>query len=148
MASLQGRQYNWEGNVKNWWNPATLDRFAEKAKCFAQQYGALKESQTGESLNGNLTLGENIADNGGLKIAKEAYDLWRKRSLAEGDEEPHLPGFHSSSADQVSSTGCPQSPAPPHSPTRLPSDGGTQPEPEPEPPAQGSGRQPPPSLRE
>jgi len=60
------------GRLLEWWTPATAARFATRARCIADQYShyALPD---GLHLNGNLTLGENIADNGGLKQAHSAF---------------------------------------------------------------------------
>jgi putative endopeptidase len=64
----QGRQFDAEGNMKDWWTPEDNKRFDEKASCFVNQYG--NYVATGDvKLNGKLTLGENAADNGGMRIA-------------------------------------------------------------------------------
>jgi len=74
----QGRQYDAEGNMANWWQNGTLDAYKKKIECFKDEYGNF--SVEGEHVNGQQTLGENIADNGGLKAAFRAY-----RELQEGD---------------------------------------------------------------
>lgn len=74
----QGRQYDAQGNMANWWQNGTLDAYKAKIECFKEEYGNF--SVSGEHVNGQQTLGENIADNGGLKAAFRAY-----RELEEGD---------------------------------------------------------------
>ncbi len=70
---VQGRQYDGDGNLKDWWEPATKEAFVGKAKCIIDQYGGFKDDMTGLNLNGINTQGENIADNGGIKEAYMAY---------------------------------------------------------------------------
>jgi predicted metalloendopeptidase len=64
----QGRQFDASGNLEDWWTKDDAANFEEKAKCFIDQYAAY-EAVEGVPLNGKLTLGENVADNGGLRIA-------------------------------------------------------------------------------
>uniref|UniRef100_A0A6A7G4A8 Endothelin-converting enzyme 1-like n=1 Tax=Hirondellea gigas TaxID=1518452 RepID=A0A6A7G4A8_9CRUS len=85
----QGRQYNKDGNLDQWWEPETIRRFKEQTKCMVQQYS--NYTLGGEHLNGNLTLGENIADNGGLKASFLAYQLMVESS---SHQEPDLPGLN------------------------------------------------------
>ena len=70
----QGRQYDADGNLKNWWTAADLKGFTERAEIVAQQYDAF-EAAPGLHINGHQTLGENIADVGGLRVAYEAFKL-------------------------------------------------------------------------
>ncbi|XP_030566153.1 neprilysin-3 isoform X1 [Drosophila novamexicana] len=67
----QGREYDKFGNINHWWDAKSIDRFNKKAECISNQYGSYKLN--GRNLNGKQTLGENIADNGGLKAAYHAY---------------------------------------------------------------------------
>lgn len=67
----QGREYDRFGNLNRWWNDKTIERFKQRAKCIQQQYS--NYSIDGQRLNGKQTLGENIADNGGLKASFHAY---------------------------------------------------------------------------
>jgi len=67
----QGRHMDADGNRKNWWGNSTSENFAENAECMIDQYD--KQTFMGMNLSGRLTLGENIADNGGVKIA---YNAW------------------------------------------------------------------------
>jgi putative endopeptidase len=63
-----GRRFDAGGNLMNWWMPRDEDAFRERAACVASQYSDYS-SLPGVKLNGNLTLGENVADNGGVRIA-------------------------------------------------------------------------------
>ncbi|GLV38283.1 Neprilysin 3 [Carabus blaptoides fortunei] len=67
----QGREYDKEGNLHQWWNNKTIDRFKNRTQCVDKQYSNYKIKT--RSLNGKQTLGENIADNGGLKAAYHAF---------------------------------------------------------------------------
>ncbi|KAG0368779.1 hypothetical protein BGX24_002699 [Mortierella sp. AD032] len=74
-----GRNYDSAGRVKNWWTDMTEKTFNEKAQCFVDQYGNFTiKGPDGKDykVNGQLTLGENIADNGGLE---HAYSTWQTR---------------------------------------------------------------------
>jgi putative endopeptidase len=68
----EGRQFDGEGNLKEWWSPAVGDAFATRARCLVQQYNAYVAVDD-VHVNGELTLGENIADLGGIKTAYAAY---------------------------------------------------------------------------
>jgi len=72
----QGRQYDGEGNLRDWWTPAVGKEFDERARCVASQYDGY-EALPGVHLNGKLTLGENIADLGGVKLAHAALQAER-----------------------------------------------------------------------
>jgi len=63
-----GRRFDAAGNLMNWWMPRDEDAFRERAACVASQYSGYS-SLPGVRLNGDLTLGENVADNGGVRIA-------------------------------------------------------------------------------
>ena len=69
---MQGRQYDGAGNMRNWWRNDTLLAYKERIKCIETEYGNLT-TESGEHINGLQTLGENIADNGGLKAAFRAF---------------------------------------------------------------------------
>uniref|UniRef100_A0A1W7RA63 Neprilysin n=1 Tax=Hadrurus spadix TaxID=141984 RepID=A0A1W7RA63_9SCOR len=86
----KGRQFDKDGNLKQWWNNATISRFRERAQCIIDQYSSYVIEDVNLNLNGKMTQGENIADNGGLKQAYRAYKKWESR---EG-EEPRLPGLN------------------------------------------------------
>jgi putative endopeptidase len=68
----QGRKFDADGNLKDWWTPEDGKAFEERATCTADEYSgfvSVKDAQGDVKLNGRLTLGENTADNGGLKLA-------------------------------------------------------------------------------
>jgi len=69
----QGRQYDEKGNVRDWWTEADGREFEERAACFVDQYGSYT-AVADVKLNGKLTLGENVADNGGARIAYAALE--------------------------------------------------------------------------
>ncbi|KAF9995231.1 hypothetical protein BGZ80_003531, partial [Entomortierella chlamydospora] len=75
----EGRLFDAHGKLSNWWSNATLDEFNQRSQCFIDQYGnfTVTDPQGRENhVNGKLTLGENLADNGGLK---KAFDAWQAR---------------------------------------------------------------------
>ncbi|XP_065060809.1 endothelin-converting enzyme homolog [Rhopilema esculentum] len=83
-----GRLYDKNGNSgKLWWTKHAVEEFKKKEKCFIDEYGQYVIK--GKHINGKVTLGENIADNGGLKAAYNAYKAWVKKN----GEEPILPGL-------------------------------------------------------
>jgi len=93
----QGRQYDDQGNLENWWEPKTKNRFLEKAKCIIWQYGNYTAPSVNKNLNGVNTQGENIADNGGIKEAYHAYQSWVGRH----GKEKRLPGLQDFSPNQM-----------------------------------------------
>ncbi|XP_074654372.1 endothelin-converting enzyme homolog isoform X2 [Tubulanus polymorphus] len=84
----QGREYDKNGNLRNWWNAQVIGRFKKRTKCMIDQYS--KYVINGEHVNGKQTVGENIADNGGLKNAFRAYSDWVKSN----GPEQILPGVN------------------------------------------------------
>lgn len=62
-----GREYDKEGNLRPWWQNSSLEAFKNRTACMTEQYGRYIVHH--EKVNGRQTLGENIADNGGLKAA-------------------------------------------------------------------------------
>ena len=67
--SFEGRQFDKHGNLKQWWNNRTIAEFRKAAQCIIDQYSNYTLEQIGLPIDGRLTQGENIADNGGLKQA-------------------------------------------------------------------------------
>jgi putative endopeptidase len=67
----QGAKYDLHGNVRVWWTPEDMAKFKERTECMAKEYDGFAVAP-GQNLNGHLTLGENTADNGGLRIAYQA----------------------------------------------------------------------------
>jgi predicted metalloendopeptidase len=64
----QGRQFDAQGNLRDWWTAEDAKEFEKRAACVAQEYSKF-EVAPGAMVNGKLTLGENTADNGGVRIA-------------------------------------------------------------------------------
>ena len=64
-----GRQFDKHGNLKQWWNNRTIAAFREAAQCIVDQYSGYTMQEINLNINGRMTQGENIADNGGLKQA-------------------------------------------------------------------------------
>ncbi len=88
----QGRQFDADGNLKDWWTAEDVKNYTERGKAIAKQYSdyvAVDDLH----INGDLTLGENIADIGGLKIAYLAL----QKALAAGPQPEKIDGF---TADQ------------------------------------------------
>jgi putative endopeptidase len=83
----QGAQYDGDGNLRNWWTKEDGEKFAAKGKVLVAQYGAYSPVP-GYPLNGELTLGENIADNAGAIMASRAYRISLK-----GKPAPVIDGF-------------------------------------------------------
>jgi len=70
----KGSQFDGDGNLRNWWTKEDADKFAARGKMLVAQYGAYSPLP-GYTLNGELTLGENIADNAGAIMASRAYTI-------------------------------------------------------------------------
>jgi predicted metalloendopeptidase len=87
----QGAQYDGEGNLKQWWSNKSYELFQKQTDCIANQYSNFSiDGPDGPiQINGKLTLGENIADNGGLRAAYTAYHSW----VARNSPETKLPGI-------------------------------------------------------
>lgn len=83
----QGRTFDYQGNYTDWWTEEDAERFNAAAEKLAQQFDAI-DLGNGEHANGHLTLGENIADQGGLRIA---YDAFMKTPQAKAGEK--IDGF-------------------------------------------------------
>ncbi len=88
----EGRQFDAEGNLKDWWTPQDVKNYQERGKAIAKQYSAYVAVDD-VHINGELTLGENIADIGGLKIAYLAL----QKALAANPQPEKIDGF---TADQ------------------------------------------------
>lgn len=124
----QGRQFAYDGNLKDWWTKEDADKFIAKANEVVKQYDALTVLDTIHVI-GKLTLGENLADLGGLSIAYEAFtktkefkegkkidgftpaqrfflnwaQVWRNNAVPETQQQliktdPHAPGIHRANA--------------------------------------------------
>ena len=83
----EGRQYDGDGNLKNWWSAEDLARFKQKTNLAVKQYDNYVAVDTFH-LNGNLTLGENLADIGGLSLAYGAF-----KKTAQGKDSVKIDGL-------------------------------------------------------
>ncbi|MFN4299078.1 MAG: M13 family metallopeptidase [Thermaurantimonas sp.] len=72
----QGRKYNAFGQLSNWWNAVDSAQFEARARLLAEHY-SMYEPLPGYAVNGKMTLGENIADLGGLTLAYYAYQRYK-----------------------------------------------------------------------
>ncbi|XP_054267069.1 neprilysin-2-like [Macrosteles quadrilineatus] len=90
----QGSQFDFNGDLKEWWTEGSRNIFNEKKRCFIDQYSNFVDSKTSLHLNGINTQGENLADNGGIKLAYRAY---KRLNL----NEPRLPGLQNYTQDQL-----------------------------------------------
>ncbi len=84
----QGRQYDKDGNLNDWWLPEDAEAFDKRAEVLVKQFDAIEVNAEGLHANGRFTLGENIADQGGLRVSLTALrNSW-------GDERPaDIDGF-------------------------------------------------------
>ncbi|XP_064645345.1 endothelin-converting enzyme 1-like isoform X2 [Lineus longissimus] len=71
---VRGRNYDKNGKLKHWWTDSVLGKFKNLSNCVMDAYG--KYEEFGVKLNSKYTVNENIADDGGLKIALNAYEKW------------------------------------------------------------------------
>ena len=76
----QGRKFDASGNLDDWWTPEDAKQFKEKADCEVKEYGNFVAVDD-VKVNGKLTLGENTADNGGLRLAYIAFLADAKRKM-------------------------------------------------------------------
>ena len=83
----QGAKYDGDGNLRNWWSESDLKQFEERTGALVAQYNEYKPFEDA-GVNGELTLGENIGDLGGLTVAYKAYQL----SLGE-NKAPVIDGY-------------------------------------------------------
>jgi putative endopeptidase len=86
----QGRQYDAEGNLRDWWSADSAAKFTERSKAVVTQY-AEYEPLPGKHINGELTQGENIADIGGVKLAYAA--LQKALDKNPGARDKKIDGF-------------------------------------------------------
>jgi putative endopeptidase len=70
----QGRRFDADGNLRDWWTAADAERFNERAQRIIDQFDAYTVVDSSTHVNGRLTTGENIADLGGLKMAYAAFE--------------------------------------------------------------------------
>ncbi|KAL9697104.1 hypothetical protein quinque_000545 [Culex quinquefasciatus] len=90
-----GRFFDKFGNMRTWWSAQTHREYETRANCLVEQYNSYSLPEG--FVNGTRTLGENIADNGGVREALRAYQAFVKRH----GPEPTLPGFDDFSHEQL-----------------------------------------------
>jgi len=83
----QGRQYDKDGNLKDWWTAEDATKFKARVQVMINQYNQYTVLE-GLHVNGALTQGENLADNGGLAIAYQAF-----KNTPEGKSDTKIDGF-------------------------------------------------------
>jgi endothelin-converting enzyme/putative endopeptidase len=77
----KGHLFDGEGNLRDWWTPEDAKSYDGRAACFVRQYSGYTAVDD-IKVNGELTLGENIADNGGLQLAYRAFEEERRPGAA------------------------------------------------------------------
>lgn len=80
----QGRKYDVDGNLHPWWSTEDVARYEARAQCFVDEYSRFR-TEEGTLLDGRLTLGENLADNNGLRASYDA--------LQPAESGPKIDGF-------------------------------------------------------
>uniref|UniRef100_A0A1B6ELR3 Peptidase M13 N-terminal domain-containing protein n=1 Tax=Cuerna arida TaxID=1464854 RepID=A0A1B6ELR3_9HEMI len=90
----KGSQFDFRGNLRNWWDRESRNKFNNKKQCMINQYNAFKDTRTQLYLNGVNTQGENMADNAGLKLAYRAYKRMKRM-------EAGLPNLEQYNNDQL-----------------------------------------------
>lgn len=86
----QGRNYDLNGNLADWWTAADSKSFEERAQVLIDHFDAI-EVAPGVHANGSYTLGENIADNGGLNVSYTAFQKAIKDGAIKGDMDGFTP---------------------------------------------------------
>ncbi|KAG0313684.1 hypothetical protein BGZ97_009991 [Linnemannia gamsii] len=97
----RGRGYDETGAIREWWEESSIQEFDTRSQCFIEQYNEYTIDGPGgkkHNINGWSTLGENIADNGGLKIA---YDAWAQRKRNHKYNNKALPGLERYTPEQL-----------------------------------------------
>ena len=83
----EGRQFDAQGNLHDWWTPEDAKRFEERVACIDKEYSGFTVAP-GVHVNGKLTLGENTADNGGVRVSLKAL-----HNTEGGKPQPDINGF-------------------------------------------------------
>ena len=86
----QGRNYDLHGNLADWWTAEDAAAFTERAQVLVDHFNAI-EVAPGVNANGSFTLGENIADNGGLNVSFTAFQKAQKEGTIKGDMDGFTP---------------------------------------------------------
>jgi endothelin-converting enzyme len=96
-----GAKYDANGKLRDWWDTFTTSNFDKKTQCFDKQYSKyFVIGPDGDKIyvNGKLTLGENIADAGGLNAA---FRAWKAREAAAGKPDPKIKGLEEFTSEQL-----------------------------------------------
>ncbi|KAK1586162.1 peptidase family M13 [Colletotrichum navitas] len=96
-----GHNYAANGSLVNWWDDKSLEAFNNRTRCFADQYqkfSVTAPNGTQVPVRGNFTLGENIADAGGVSTS---YAAWKKLEGTRDAKDADLPGLQKFSHDQL-----------------------------------------------
>lgn len=94
-----GRHFDSKGHAKDWWTPNIAKEFENRAQCFVKQYSAFSSNGPNGAkipVNGKLTLGENIADNGGLRLS---WETWKSNFNSLNNDA--LPGLTKFTPEQL-----------------------------------------------
>ncbi|KAI9183462.1 hypothetical protein H9P43_004380 [Blastocladiella emersonii ATCC 22665] len=98
---VNGRWYDEKGRLADWWTNATAAEFEKRSKCFIDQYSSFTITDPNGNkvhVNGALTQGENVADNGGLSLA---WDAWKAKQSHGDKTDLRLPGLPTVSSEQL-----------------------------------------------
>lgn len=93
----KGRLFDQDGNLNRWWSESAIEVFHQRASCLISQYGSYRMNEIGGvAVDGIITQGENIADNGGIKQAYRAYKKWLKNHCQSTEclNQEHLQGLN------------------------------------------------------
>ncbi|KOB72405.1 Uncharacterized protein OBRU01_07460 [Operophtera brumata] len=91
------RYFDKNGNALPWWTNETIGSFEDKTKCFVDQYSNYYLPELDKHVDGKKTLGENIADNGGVREALAALHMHLRKT----GPERKLPGFEKFTSEQM-----------------------------------------------
>jgi len=98
-----GKQFDVDGKISNWWTNSTTEEFNKLTQCYIEQYGNYTVDDTNGkklNINGKFTLGENLADNGGLARSYEAYKLSLSKNKSKSNNKL-LPNLTKYTEDQL-----------------------------------------------
>lgn len=93
-----GRAFDAQGLLNNWWSNYSLQNFNDRTTCVINHYSQFEIPNINMNINGNMTLSENIADIGGIKLSHLAYRLWLKEH---NQRDIRLPGLTKFSNEQL-----------------------------------------------
>ncbi|XP_072030166.1 endothelin-converting enzyme homolog [Amphiura filiformis] len=93
-----GRKYDEFGNLNDWWDDKSTAQYEKRAQCMTRQYDNYQVAEN-VTINGLATLGENIADNGGIHTAFKAFQSYM--NTKQGQKEPLYPGIQNYTQEQL-----------------------------------------------